>query len=555
MISGGEGENKSQENPDSESESNVEFVDNNLSSSRNPQSLTAPEVSARPTTRPNTETTAGTTTETPTGPTTGTPTGPTTGPTGTTAGTTAGTTTAIPPKKLPQTIIEVASKKYILDNPNKQKSEREFEEDMCKKTEDCDTIKQLFKKYFHNMRQKKYKNKFEIINASKEDQEILNNAISSFIGYLEKLKIRYVKNILPKKILHDLLKIKIEENTNENTKENLGSVSVNNSELEDILLLMAWYISSSHDNPNSIRNTFNKIKETVEMTKLFNEIIKLTDDTKLNQTNTKQYTASIIKLLKAYKNIRMEQEQQQKQNTAAAAVAVTAITRGGGMSGSIPSQLLKSAINLIISYFKETNPAFSFVEQSIVPMYDVWGLNKLLHICNALSNYDNYGFYRISNVPDELFSYIQHSIKHSLKNSSSIDKTHLIKKNKFYQYLMCLEGNLSFVNKEYTKKQKKERKAVRTFFQKGDLYLLHTDLPDLTFENYMDDPYYAYEIDYDSIDEENMIIPINTASGRINEEAITLTDYITVNPAGILTDTQLAMSLFFQLNHLILEQE
>jgi hypothetical protein len=532
-MSDDEDENKGkQDNPDSDSESNVEFVDNNLSSSRNPQSLIAPEVSART-------------------------------PTGTTTGSTAGPTkkyTAASP-----TIIRVGSKVYIVDNPRgKDKgdtlleyySENEFEKDLCKGTTNCSKIKELFKKYFHNMRQKKYKNKFEIINASKEDQEILNKAISSFIEYLEKLKIRYVKNILPKTILHALLKIKIKENTEENIIENTESISVNKTELENILLLMAWYISSSHDNPNSIRDTFTKIKETgQEMFELFNEISQLTDDTQLNETKTKQYTASIIKLLKAYKNIRMEQEQQQKQNTAAAAVAVTAITGGGGMSGSIPSQLLKSAINLIISYFKETNPAFSFVEQSIVPMYDVWGLNKLLHICNALSNYDKYGIYRISNVPDELFSYIQHSIKHSLKNSSSIDKTHLIKKNKFYQYLMCLEGNLSFVNKEYTKKQKKERKAVRTFFQKGDLYLLHTDLPDLTFENYMDDPYYAYEIDYDSIDEENMIIPINTASGRINEVAITLTDYITVNPTGILTDTQLAMSLFFQLKHLILEQE
>lgn len=468
---------------------------------------------------------------------------------------TTGTPTGTPTG--PPTIIEVGSKVYIVDNPKgKDKgdplreyhSEKKFEEDLCKDLNNCSKIKDLFKKYFSNIRQKKYNNKFEIINASKDDQKVLNEAITNFIKYLETLKIRYVKNILPKKILHALRKIKIEENTEEN-----GSVKT--PELEDILLLMAWYISSSHDNPNSIRNTFNKIKETGHgMLDLFNYIKKLAVDTHLNESNSNTNTRYIIKLLKAYKKIRMEQEQQQIQNTAAA-VAVTAITSGGGMSGSIPSQLFKSAINLIISYFKETNPAFSFVEQSIVPMYDVWGLNKLLHICNALSNYDNYGFYRISNVPNELFSYIQHSIKHSLKNSNSIDKTHLIKKNRFYQYLMCLEGNLSFVNKEYTKKQKKERKAVRTFFQKGDLYLLHTDLPDLTFENYMDDPYYAYEIDYDSIDEENMIIPINTASGRINEEAIPLTDYITVNPTGILTDTQLAMSLFFQLKHLILEQE
>jgi hypothetical protein len=118
---------------------------------------------------------------------------------------------------------------------------------------------------------------------------------------------------------------------------------------------------------------------------------------------------------------------------------------------------------------------------------------------------------------------------------------------------LCVEGNISFINRQFNKHQKKERKGIRTFFRKGDLYILYTDKKQLSFTHYMKDPYYAYEIDYTQIDDDNNILPIHIADNILNEEPIEMQQYCNVNASGIFDSHHLSMSLLLQLKNITLE--
>jgi hypothetical protein len=120
-----------------------------------------------------------------------------------------------------------------------------------------------------------------------------------------------------------------------------------------------------------------------------------------------------------------------------------------------------------------------------------------------------------------------------------------------YQYFLCLKGNISFTTvPNKTAKQRAECKAVRTYFKQNTLYLLYTTKKKLTMESYLDDPFYVYDIKYDSINDEQNVMKIKEVDSILNENPIELSRYLTAKPTGIFDEKQLELSVFHQLNRL-----
>jgi hypothetical protein len=223
----------------------------------------------------------------------------------------------------------------------------------------------------------------------------------------------------------------------------------------------------------------------------------------------------------------------------------------GGGAIQMPSAFFQMAMGPIIEHIKHIYPVYSAIE-TISPSFHhdlIAPLQRLLRICSTISHEKHYGFYRISNVPLELFNYIQECITNIVDYQLYEEIPH--ETRTAYQYFLCLKGNISFTTvPNKTTKQKSECKAVRTYFKQNTLYLLYTTKKKLTMESYLDDPFYVYDIKYDSINDEQNVMKIKEVDSILNENPIELSRYLTAKPTGIFDEKQLELSVFHQLNRL-----
>jgi len=223
--------------------------------------------------------------------------------------------------------------------------------------------------------------------------------------------------------------------------------------------------------------------------------------------------------------------------------------RGGAIQ--MPSSFFQMAMGPVIEHIKHIYPVYSAIE-SISPSlrHDLIApLQRLLRICSTISHEKHYGFYRISNVPLELFNYIHECITNIVDYQLYEEIPH--ETRAAYQYFLCLKGNISFTTvPNKTVKQRAECKAVRTYFKQNTLYLLYTTKKKLTMESYLDDPFYVYDIKYDSINDEQNVMKIKEVDSILNENSIELSRYLTAKPTGIFDEKQLELSVFHQLNRL-----
>jgi hypothetical protein len=227
-------------------------------------------------------------------------------------------------------------------------------------------------------------------------------------------------------------------------------------------------------------------------------------------------------------------------------------TEGGGL---LPPAFFANATKPIIQHLQEKHPIYSFITD--IPR---WTLDdtfryaqQLHHICTSITNEKQYGFYRIKHIPSELLTHINHLI--ACTQNHAIE-THILyhanrcNENAFL-YFLCLDGNISFTDDVHDASQKKEQRAVRKFFKADNLYLLYTPKREVNMSYYMKDPYFAYDINYNEVDNDSRHIHIRNVDTLLNRQDVPLANYLTVETDGIVDLCQLELSLVHQLNHLI----
>jgi hypothetical protein len=213
--------------------------------------------------------------------------------------------------------------------------------------------------------------------------------------------------------------------------------------------------------------------------------------------------------------------------------------------GGSHKPLHKMGMKPIVNYIHNIYPSYSFTSD-ILPVEHIVSVERIIRICRSLSTQKQYGFYRITGIPHIVFTFIQQHII-AKRNESVHTELH------GYQYLLCLDGNMSFIKGSDTKKQKKERKAIKTYFRKGNLYVVHTDKNQFDLSDYMRDPYFVYDINYNTINDITNVLRITPTDSLLNEESVDFSRYLRVNQAGIIDCTYLELSLFHQLKHITLE--
>lgn len=225
---------------------------------------------------------------------------------------------------------------------------------------------------------------------------------------------------------------------------------------------------------------------------------------------------------------------------------------GGG--SLLPTSFFARAIQPIMHYLHMNHSIYSFITD-IVPSYNIIGdMQQLHHICSSITNEKQYGFYRIKHIPSELFTHIQQlidcSITYTSHNGTHYSASHC-NTDGDYLYFLCLDGNIAFTEDVTEKKQIKEQTAVRTFFQEKTLYLLYSPKKEVRMSNYMRDPYYVYDINYDDINHDTHQIRIRNIDTLLNKQDVPLGNYLTVESKKLVDICQLELSLIHQLNHLI----
>ena len=280
----------------------------------------------------------------------------------------------------------------------------------------------------------------------------------------------------------------------------------------------------------------------------------------------------LVKIMHAIEDEEEDEETLKKQATAVAIASqtlaesvtssVTApaapVAIGGGHS--LTTRLASVVITPAIEEITAMYPMYSVIEDySYDASYDlVVPLQKLLRICTTIADNTHFGFYRIVNAPKKLFTYIQYYIQHAIdhasfnesKYSNSYNNTY--RDSNTYQYFLCLDGNLSYTTTHLTSSQEKlERSAVKKFFQSNTIYLLYTDKKRLDMSYYMDDSYYAYDIDYNMIDDTHNKLRIKNANTILNTEPIQLDQYLDIDSQGVFDKHHLDLSVFLQLKHLL----
>lgn len=225
---------------------------------------------------------------------------------------------------------------------------------------------------------------------------------------------------------------------------------------------------------------------------------------------------------------------------------------GGG--SLLPPPFFIQALQPIMHYLHTNHSIYSFITD-IVPSYNIIGdMQQLHHICSSITNEKQYGFYRIKHIPSELFTHIQQlidcSTAYTSYNGTHYSASHC-NTDGDYLYFLCLDGNIAFTENVTEKKQIKEQTAVRTFFQEKTLYLLYSPKKEVRMSNYMRDPYYVYDINYDDINHDTHQIRIRNIDTLLNKQDVPLGNYLTVESKKLVDICQLELSLIHQLNHLI----
>lgn len=205
--------------------------------------------------------------------------------------------------------------------------------------------------------------------------------------------------------------------------------------------------------------------------------------------------------------------------------------------GSYMIPFITDVMNPVIQHIQSIYPMYSHTH--ILPITESVALQRLIRVCESISHTTQYGFYRVRSVPYDLWKHIQQGIRNTFEDSTS-------KRN---MYILCLGGNLSFT-KGYrtTKEQKKDWKALKGYFQLGSLYFVHTKKQFL-LSDYLHDPYFAYELDYDDIDDSSNTLHIRPVQSRLNEANVDFNRYLRVHP--VIDCTYLEMSLLSTYNHII----
>ena len=226
------------------------------------------------------------------------------------------------------------------------------------------------------------------------------------------------------------------------------------------------------------------------------------------------------------------------------------------MSGGslLPTSFFAHAIQPIMHYLHMNHSIYSFITD-IVPSYNIIGdMQQLHHICSSITNEKQYGFYRIKHIPSELFSHVKQLID-CTDTYASHNGTHYsasrCNTDGDYLYFLCIDGNIAFTDDVTEKKQIKEQTAVRTFFQEKTLYLLYSPKKEVRMSNYMRDPYYVYDINYDDMNHDTHQIRIRNIDTLLNTQDVPLDNYLIVESKKLVDICQLELSLIHQLNHLI----
>jgi len=234
---------------------------------------------------------------------------------------------------------------------------------------------------------------------------------------------------------------------------------------------------------------------------------------------------------------------------------VASITKKTISGGSLlPPSFLLGALQPIMHYLHTNHSIYSFITD-IVPSYNIISdMQQLHHICSSITNEKQYGFYRIKHIPSELFSHVKQLID-CTDTYASHNGTHYsasyCNTNGDYLYFLCIDGNISFTEDVIGKKQLKEQNAVRTFFQEKMLYLLYSPKKEVRMSNYMQDPYYVYDVNYEDMDHYTHQIRIRNIDTLLNKQDVPLGNYLTVQSKKLVDMCQLELSLIHQLNHLI----
>lgn len=392
--------------------------------------------------------------------------------------------------------------------------------------------------------------------------------------------------------LHDIIVAKIKVDS---TKKSVD----NESNIMDFLLFYVWNILQNQKkqpanaktawNTASPKKTWHTMileirQKTIEdVINAFGNIQKANDELQglsnvykntqsITTDNIKEYLTNLLTIIEGYKVSKADdneveeraEEKGESDDYEIATLAAEAFSKylsaakkrnnlmGGG--SLLPTSFFARAIQPIMHYLHTNHSIYSFITD-IVPSYNIIGdMQQLHHICSSITNEKQYGFYRIKHIPSELFTHIQQlidcSTAYTSHNGTHYSASHC-NTDGDYLYFLCLDGNIAFTEDVTEKKQIKEQTAVRTFFQEKTLYLLYSPKKEVRMSNYMRDPYYVYDINYDDINHDTHQIRIRNIDTLLNKQDVPLGNYLTVESKKLVDICQLELSLIHQLNHLI----
>ena len=442
-------------------------------------------------------------------------------------------------------------------------------------------IIRLFKKYFVNSVSKKVLalTNDELIASegvamSKNDREHLIMFLTWRAEDLEKKPSKSVSNIKNEKIAKNIRRLIVYFEKSAIKK----SVESSKKDVTDMLIRMTWYLLHPDETPATIQGDWNNVlaeMENVDLQTILTAIQSFQEIRGISVSGVEPIREKIKELLVILEGLGDEEEEDEKEEEdklteemKAIAIAVASLIPststvapavfsavapalssaapkavGGAMQdSSLKSIIVTETMAPIAKHIEQLYPMLSVIKRhTMAPSIDlVMPLQQLLCLCAAISNEKHFGFYRITGVPQPLFNYIQHHIQQAGEEFHTYNNTYHNKRTR--QYFLCIDGNLSYIKQPASK----EQKAIKTYFQRGDIYILYTN-KEINLADYMEDPYYVYEIAYNDINDR---MHIKNANSLLNKEPIELEKYLALSP-HVFDKHQLDLSIFLQLNHLV----
>jgi len=371
---------------------------------------------------------------------------------------------------------------------------------------------------------------------AKNDKPILREMLGARADTLEHERFEYIVDIVPKKIAENIRRILLYINR---AKEPVEKIDDKPDDILGMMVRMAYYLLHPKEVQPNIRASWNtttaQLRQT-DLDKILGAINALQAKTsrfsgKTNTKITSDMKQRLIDFLTIVEGVK----------TVSGPSGLTGLEGSSGPSGltgpkdpliqsggSSLSPFISTAMEPIMEHIRSIYPMY-FIRTHLSSIENLIPLKKLIDVCEAISHTRQYGFYRIRYVPYDLFKMIQIGMANTFEGSTS----------KRRMYVLCLGGNLSFTKVQRTnRKQKKDWKALKGYFQSCNLYLVHTRTS-FSLSDYMKDPYVAYEMDYGAIDDQTNTLHIRPAESRLNEETIDFNRYLRVHP--ILDCTYLEM--------------